>query len=257
MTNNEKIEQWLDEWLRGERGQETVEQLAVEENEPDVKLLLETHRSAAVAVQRYNILQQVQQVHNAYLQQTPEVVGNKEETAKVIPIRRPVRAIMRIAAAAVLVLAVVTSWQYFANSPTKLFSEAYSTYYIDKDRGENGASTMLMVTEFRANNFVRVTELYRQTATPGARECFLAGSAYLELNQPREAITVFQQLLDQNKNKAEKLYNDEAEYYQGLAHLKAGQYREAYNIFNHIRNDKDHTYQSKISRWWLFRLRWL
>lgn len=241
MADNLHIEQWLDEWVKGR----------ATENPPgdiqpgELEQLQQEHQVAAVAIQRYQVLQQLQQVHRAHIQ--------KQSGGRVISMKR---AWMRIAAVLILVVGGTLVYQYQSNSPEIIYGEMYSTYYIDKNRGTATNGSDEMVNAFRSGDYEKVTRLFGGLAAPAQRELFLAGNAFIETGAPGKAIDLFNRIREYNGKTGEKLYQDEAEYYLGLAYLKAGKDKQALEIFHSIRKDRNHTYYDKINGWLLFRLKW-
>jgi tetratricopeptide (TPR) repeat protein len=260
MENNKNttaIDTCLDEQLKQAISTDEAKQILAANQVTDADAAIALHRLAATSIQRYSILQQVQQVHNRYL---AEHTSQDNEVAQVLPIKRSrlfgKRMVVKIAAILVLSLAVGLGYQYATNSSDKLYQELYHPYNVSITRAP-GDPVNKIVSLYEANNYAGVIQAYSELSTSSTREKFFAAMAYVQTNQYPTAIALFENILSFNKTSGTKLYNDEAEYYLGLAYLKEKQNDKAYTILKAIANEPSHTYREAVNKWLLIRLKWL
>jgi tetratricopeptide (TPR) repeat protein len=259
-NNTTAVDTCLDQLLQQVITEKEAREMLRSYQVDDVDNAIALHRQAAATIQRYRILQQVQGVHQAYLQQRgpQQHTAIGQPTAKVVKLR-PTKWILRIAALLVLGMGATMGYQYATNSGNKLYGELYHPYNIGVHRTapvpDEGINQVVALYE--AKNFTGLTQHYAQLATPTTRETFFAALAHSELKQYDKAIALFEALLAHNKDNGNRLYNDDAEYYVGLAYLQQQQYAKAYDILNAIRNEPSHTYHEAVGRWLMMRLQWL
>jgi tetratricopeptide (TPR) repeat protein len=267
MANNyTNIDQWLDEYLKGSISNEQVNQGLREEQVTDIPAQIALHHTAAAFVQRFQVLQQVQEVHNRFLKNRAPVIPLPQTTendkpagtrAKIVRMH-PVKMIMRIAAMLLLVAGSVLLYQYATSTGTKLYSDLYEPYTIIVERSDPGSELVSqLVQQYQQKNFSAVVQTFTALNSSTNREKFLTAMAYSELKQYDKAIGLLQQLLAINRETGNRLYNDDAEYYAGLAYLRMKNYKEAHRYLEAIYTDANHTYHQKIDRWTMMRLRWL
>jgi tetratricopeptide (TPR) repeat protein len=155
---------------------------------------------------------------------------------------------------------VLTGWftfQLASTSGESLYAEMYQPFTIDTERGQAEATSGAMVDLFRAADYVGVIRLYTQMQDTDNRARFLAAYAFQATGAFEESMEPLRAIIDQNRQSGAMLYQDEAEYYLGLALLRTKAYDQAEKIFSAIAQDKDHTYHDRIEPWMLTRLRWL
>jgi tetratricopeptide (TPR) repeat protein len=260
MENNNiaAIDACLDGWLKRNKDEAAVRAELTGLGVADADAAMTLHQQAAVALQRYKVLQQVQGVHNTYLAQRQlSRSATTQQPAKVIKLS-PLKWAMRIAAVLILALGVSFGYQYVSNSPGQLYNELYSPYNPVVDRASGTMEPKnTIVSLYEAKNYQGIVDAYAQNPTGNIREQFFTGMAHSELGQYDKAATIFEQILASNKASGSRLYNDDAEYYLGLAYLKQGQCGKAYELLQAIRQDNNHTYRTAVSRWLLTRLNWL
>ena len=264
MNNNIHIDKLLDDLLKGNLSLREVEQLMQLEAIADVAGEIDLHRFAAVALQRYSVLEQVQQVHKEYVEKARNDVGeNKSNTsksntsAKVVRIQ-PLKWFMRVAAILILVAGGWVVYHYTTTSSTKLYTEIYQPYNINTDRNDNiEIVPHNMIQQFKDKDYAAVINTFRSMPATNNREKFLAAYAWHTTGDYKQVINVLQQILKNNNQTGNRLYNDEAEFYLGLSYLKMKNNKTAFTYFEKIRNDTTHTFHERVSKWTMMRLKWL
>ena len=159
-------------------------------------------------------------------------------------VRRIYRNLFRVAACLLLIIGATAIYKYSSVSSDGLYSDYYSTYELNTSRG---AETVNATEEaYRAGNWQQVMDQFNANTQKTTSSWFLNGVAAMELKKYNEAINSFKQVLDINKDSAEKRFHDEAEYYLAMAYLASNQSAEALPLLEKIRADKSHLYYQKI-----------
>jgi hypothetical protein len=172
------------------------------------------------ALQAYGLKQHIGRIH--------------DEMMPVLRKKSPVRSLFSYAnkiAAAILVLIVAAGIVvYFTATPANLFNSRYEPYQESAQRGNAPAASEI-------------------------RLLFLEGQKTLEQGNGVKAANLFSQVIERNKQSNSKVLNDDAEYYLGLAYLKANQPGNALAILRSIQHNKDHLYNDKVTDWFLLRVK--
>jgi len=180
-----------------------------------------------------------------------------EENVKAVPMYQWMG---RVAAGLAIVLVGYLTIQYATLSPERLYEERIASeppYLGLSNRSmEDQEDTIAdqVRVEYQFGNFEEVLRLYGELEKPTFAETFRAGYAYLEQERTEEAITSFQQVMeDQNAF----MIKDKAEYYLALAYLQDGQIEKAVDMLEVIHKDDDHDYEDSLGSLYLWRLRLL
>ncbi len=180
-----------------------------------------------------------------------------EENVKAVPMYQWMG---RVAAGLAIVLEKNLNIQYATLSPERLYEERIASeppYLGLSNRSmEDQEDTIAdqVRVEYQFGNFEEVLRLYGELEKPTFAETFRAGYAYLEQERTEEAITSFQQVMeDQNAF----MIKDKAEYYLALAYLQDGQIEKAVDMLEVIHKDDDHDYEDSLGSLYLWRLRLL
>lgn len=259
MNNNLNIDKLLDDLLKGHLNQHEARQLLQQEGIADVQGEIDLHHSAIVALQRYRVLEQVQLVHKEY---AGKAGNNAEEnavntSAKVVHMQ-PLKWFMRIAAMFILGAGGWFAYEYNNASGTKLYAEIYQPYTINTDRSSNREIVSpTIIQQFKDKDYAAVITTFRSLPATNNRDKFLTAYAWNETGDYKQAIDVLQQILKNNKQTGSQLYHDEAEFYLGLSYLKMKNNKAAFVYFEKIRNNPNHTFHERVSKWTMVRLKWL
>lgn len=251
------IENLLDDLLNNKISKSEAEAALQQENVANIDEAIELHFAAAKAVQRYNVLQQVQKLHDEF---TTVVQPAQEDITKpgvVIGKIRPLSIMLKVAAALLLLVGVWFAYQYGSTNSKTLYSEIYQPYYVNTERGIDEAATHEIVPAFKKEHYPEVIRIFETLPASNSREKFLAAYAYHATGNFNKSLALFQAVIAQNQQEGTRLYNDAAEFYSGLAYLKLNDYPAALKIFTTIRNNPNHTFYERINRWTLIRLKWL
>jgi lipopolysaccharide biosynthesis regulator YciM len=96
---------------------------------------------------------------------------------------------------------------------------------------------------------------FSNVQSPGAKDYFLAGNAFLSTHQPAKAIEAFISLEQLNKSKNTHFFEEDSEYYLALGYLANHETSKALLIFERIHTNPNHPYHSAVSSWFLSKLR--
>lgn len=247
MINDIQLDAQLDAWLRGFQTREQLDAYLQRNGIADAAPYADAHVQAALAVERYNLVQQVQAVHASWTK--------SHQPAKTTPLRRLGSMPLRMAAAVLFLLGMFTVLQYISSTYEQLYQQMHQSFAADVTRSSAGVSNY--VEAFQQGNYKEVIRLYRELKQPGIREKFFAGNAYLETGDAGNAIELFREILQINTLRNERLYQDETEYYLAMAYLKKEDNKSAVQLLEKIASDKNHTYHRSVDKWKLFRLKWL
>jgi len=209
---------------------------------------LQTHEAAAVAIQRNAVLRQVSLVHNAYFKNR-----NKEAWT----VRGNFRFWLSAAAILIVVPALIVMFLYATNSPDRLFASQYHTYRLNVDRTSSPSNKELLVSNYQDGKYNEVITQFESLTSKSVGDKMIAAFAYMELNNYKAAIPLFNAVISNNIVTRENLYQDEAEYYLALSYLKAKQIEQSYQLFSKIYSDTEHTFNGRLNKWFIMRLKWL
>lgn len=252
MISNTQIDKKLDDYLNGLTDYNELEILFKKEGVHNTQELIAEHKLASLAVQHYNLFQQVQQVHLQFANKIAETQVAPE--AKIIRMS-PAKTFMRMAAVLVVLLGCVTAYQYITSTGNSFYKNFNENYTISIVRGTEKPGEI--VEAYQKGNYKRTAELFSQINNPGNRELFLAANSFIQLNNTTKAIELYQRILTNNQTTSQKFYQDEAEYYLAMAYLKNNETQKALPILTKINGDTNHTYHDKIDKWTLWKMKWL
>jgi tetratricopeptide (TPR) repeat protein len=255
MYSNTQIEIALDEFFDNTIDRNRLNEILNNNGINDSNEAINIHQIAVTAVTQYNLMKQVQQVHAQFAGKVLQTAKDKQEP-KVI--RMQARAfVMRIAAGLLLLLTGYTTVQYFNSTGSAFYKSMHNTYHASENRSIITEPSSELVEAYKKGNYASVINAFTQLRNPGNREMFFAGNSYLETNNALKAITLFEKVLDRNKTTGELLYQDEAEYYLAMAHLKNNDTDKALPLLYKIADETGHTYHHKIDKFVLFKMKWL
>jgi tetratricopeptide (TPR) repeat protein len=219
---------------------------------------LSLHQSAAVLVQRSSVIEQVEDVHQEFFGARVQGASVKSiQRQRDLPVKKLIRVFGAVAAVFLVAFTIIVLYWYNNNSAEKLFAEHYHLYRLNAERGAVTVEKSAVISAYERNNFQDAVDAFKGLPSASSREKMTAGSAFLQLHQLDAAASVFTDLIRSNLASGQRLYQDEAEYYLALTYLRKKNYKEAYQLFERIYTDQEHTYNSEVSKWFLIRLRWL
>lgn len=251
MNNNNDNTEKLVRYLDGELNEIEIQALQTElDNDKALQQEMDNLLFTRSVIKNYGLTQKVNNIHQQMMQE----MSSTKTPAKPF-IKRLPKMTMRIAAAIIILVGLFGLYQYINVSPGNLYKDQYIPYQQATMRGT--ANTGLIEQGYNQKKYDAVVMLYNQKTSASLNEEFLTAQAYLNLNNYSNAIRLFNNIIQKNKVSGTKVLNDDAEYYLALTYLKNKQTAEALPLFKKIRSNKDHVYHSKISCWYLTRLKLL
>ena len=196
--------------------------------------------AAREAIRQYGLQQQVEGVHRQMMEELQAPV--KKINSK----RRIIRNAVAIAASVVLLVAGYATFNFFTLSSEKVFSSNFRVFELTTMRSD-GAMETATEKAYREKNYKEVIRMYDEGEDLTRKGEFLCGVAALELKDNKKAIACFTKVLDQNKQAAAHLLNDETEYYLFLSYIRDRDYNAALIIMEKIKRDPDHIYHKKVT----------
>ena len=159
------------------------------------------------------------------------------------------KLLYRFAAAAVFIALVsITWWQMQDNaSPSELYSQYFSTYELSLSERSGIDDDLIRIEQlYEQQKYAELIPLLQQKVAENAQNSELLlglGIAHLQKNDFDSAIKQFQSILDSNDFN----YEDEANWYLGLSHLKSGNIESAKQFFTILASDasRDHSKEAK------------
>ncbi len=244
-THTEILIQYLDGELQGEELEILKKDLA---NNPSLREELQNLQLAREAARRFGLKSRINDIHSEMMQ---ELKANKPERARIRKIF--IQTGLRVAAVLILLVGLSALYQYFTTSPEKLFSENYQPYTIHEMRGESDSSRLQ--EKYRAGKMDSVILEFNSLSAPKPEEYILAGIAFLENNQPAKAIKTIQELIQKNNQSKTDYFEDDAEYYLAMSYLRNSEPEKALPILEKIQADPGHPYNSKLSKWFILKVK--
>lgn len=167
---------------------------------------------------------------------------------------------LRVAAIIVFLVVAWAGIGLATLSTDSLYVDDYTAYVSESVRGESPekpAVSHQLQMEYSNANYTRVVELYRQSQSKNLHESFIAGNAFLALNQPANAVTCFKRVLSLSAQENSFDYYQDAEYYLAWAYLKNNQFNESMRLFDKIYRSQFHTHNADVDAWFYWKLKLL
>jgi len=237
---HEKLVQYLDGDLPESEHQELTRQLAADAVlQEQYDSLLQTRE----AIRQYGLQQQVASLHRQMMQEFSQAPVKKMPQS-----RRTLRYVLSIAASILLLVVGYMGYQFINLSAEKLYSSNYAHYDLSATRGAAPESVTAADKAYQEGNYREVVRLAATGTDQSSRSYFLAGASALELKDYTGAVSYFNKVLELNRTTGEKKFNDDAEYYLALTYIRTRDLDYALELLNKIKDDPEHTYNSKVSR---------
>jgi tetratricopeptide (TPR) repeat protein len=183
--------------------------------------------------------------------QTKSTVRKKNNKAKTI------RYIIAVAATAALIFIIFWGYNFYALSADRLFKEKYRVFEIKKTNVPGDTIMNAIEVAYNKKNYQAVVDLKKKAANLSAKDYFLAGVSYLEINDPANAIVSFKAAINLNKSSAEQVYEDESEFYLSLAYLKNKDFDQALELMAAIHDNSHHLYHEYFPKFFIQRVKML
>jgi tetratricopeptide (TPR) repeat protein len=211
-------------------------------------------KEAKRAIRSQGLKQRVMAIHQEYAQEVPSTGNNK---AKVVKPSSLLKTWISIAAIFVLVFVGYSTYRYVSTTTDSVYNENFMAYQLPVNRGNNQADSLNSL--YKAGKYNAVINAFNALQSKDQKAYFLAGQAFLQLDNPKAAIGAFKQVENINNNSTDKYFEQETDYYLALAYIKAGNIEAAEEKLNRITSNKQHLFYHKatnISRTKLMMLKW-
>lgn len=239
MNPNLPIDHLLDEFLQGNITKEVLKNQTPQYQEAQLEKEIRLHQAASLFLERAPVVAQVHLLHEQFLKETK--TEKRNSGARISRLMKWISV-----AASVILLAGVLYWQSAQPSnANSLYSEIYQPYQVPVFRSDDKSTEL--VDLYRTKKISELILAYEKTEAPENQEHLLAGLSYSNLEQWNQAAQAFQSILDANRNMPDPHYQDEAQFYGGLAYLKAGSIEKSIELFKAILADPQHLYHTQIS----------
>lgn len=246
-TNTALLIQYLDGELGSDVRAEVESKIA---GDPLLKEELEHLRFAQLAIKSYGVRQKVAGIHAEMM---------KEELTTLQPTKTPLRIMVKrvfsVAASIIIIMGMLSVYEYSTLSSDKLFKANYQSYAVHEMRGEQHSSQLEQL--YKQHSMQQVIKKFAEENEPAVDDYFYAGNAYLIEHNPAMAIKTFELLHQKNISMQSHLLEDDAQYYLGMSYLLNNEPRKALPIFNYIHNDQQHLYHDKVGSLFLFKIKLL
>jgi tetratricopeptide (TPR) repeat protein len=196
--------------------------------------------AAKQAIKSQGVRQRVQAIHQEYKQ---EVSEPKPISPKVIKHKRSFKTFMRIAAVFIVAVVGYGVFLYVSTTNQSVYNANFISYQFPVTRGGDQADNLGVL--YNAGNYDAVIDAFNVKQSKKQKDYFLAGQAYLQLNNANAAIDAFQQVENLNTKGTEKYFEQETDYYLMLAYIKGGKIEKAENLLNKITSNKQHLFYNK------------
>ena len=234
-SNNEILIDYLDKQLNQEESarMESALQSDVELNRElqYLKFAIDTVRLDAIS-QKVASIRQSQGKEQMAVKASPAILRNMYKIS------------LRIAAAIALIFCLVSVYKYSTVDNQSFYNKQFSGYELSNSRGQKTHDAE--VDAYQNNKWNEVISLYSEGADKSNQQSFLAAMAEMQLNHFRNAITIFENLL--NSKSGDATYLEESEYYVSLAYLMNHQGSKAIQMINKIKANPNHTYYPIVSK---------
>jgi TolA-binding protein len=213
--------------------------------DPELQKRLERLRLAQKTIQYYGIHETVAKVRKQFDRSSTV----NDSSARVVKMRRPVRALFIAAASTIIIAAGIVAYLLYQLSPEKTYAENYIAYNLPVARG-NDSSFTTIEKAYSEKKYQQAIGFANAASSP--REKFLLGLSYMQVNDFGKAITQLKELAA-----ASSQYKPDAEFYLGLSYLRAKQYDAALEVLGRIKDDPSHLYHDQVSGKMISEIKWL
>ncbi|WP_209331734.1 hypothetical protein [Lunatimonas salinarum] len=228
---------------------EKAERLRFEErmkSDPGIQELIGLTRVSTEAVELAGYREIIQKVHATYAKDRPG--GQRKGRLGFFSIGN--RPILSGIAASVLLVLVVGAGVLF-DAKWHLADRKYDLYQIPVDR-----STEVSGDEwkrlFSSEKWGTLAGLTGEASTP--LEMFFVAYAHYRLEHFEESARIFKEVVSLGTKISNRPFVEESEYFLALSLWKGGEYQEASEQINQIRQQSSHNYSGRFSRWDMTRL---
>jgi tetratricopeptide (TPR) repeat protein len=251
MNPNYTNTELLTKYLEGELDDAASKKLELRINEDNsLKEELDNLKISLEVIKSFGLHEKVGSVHAEMMKELKDTPMHKSGVAN-----RFIRNALRVAATVIILLGVASVYEYLTLSSNSLFKNNFQEYTLHENRGNNNET--MIDQEYKLSHFSKATELFSAEQSKTLHDYFIAGNAYLQLNNPADAIKCFLSVQQINELQHTHIYQDDTQYYLAMSYLENKEPAKAIPLFEKIHADGNHLYHSKVTWWFLKRLQLL
>ena len=247
MSRSKIIQRFLDKQMTDQEINDFEQEL---KNNPELydELLLHNDVDSAIKdlIGENMFLKNLELAHQSYMESIEKERSYKTPIFNINP-----KYLIRYAAAAIVLIVLSVGVYYMISPKTNTADKLYLSYYTPYEvagtnrSGNEGEESLQMkaMQKFEQKDYASAIKIFEEIKTNGTASLssnFYKGIAYLEMNKPNEAIKSLQIVINNENN---ELIAD-AEWYLGLAYLKANDIANAKKQFKRV-SEKYSYYKNK------------
>src|ERR1700693_586968 len=176
-TNTELLTKYLDKELDDDQFEKLELRLKEDAN---LKEEFDNLKVSLQAIKSLGLYEKVGSIHAEMMKEF-----NEQPVKKIGSSKGFIKNTLRIAATVIILLGSVLMYQYITLSSNSLFKNNFREYTLHVNRGNNSQSPVEQ--EYKLSHYAEAIELFQGSQSKTLQDYFIAGNAYLELNNPSEA----------------------------------------------------------------------
>lgn len=159
-----------------------------------------------------------------------------------ITFRRILRVVTALGALALLLLIVVKVYNIYQLSTEKIYTESYVPYKLSIADITDTSTFTTIELYYADKDYDEVIRQSKNLLSVLDRERLLIGIAYLQKDEYLKAISWLNRLAEVKQNP----YQQDAQFYLTLTHLKNKDYDRTIELMQNILDDPNHVYYSRF-----------
>ncbi len=241
----EMLERYIDHDLSDDEKSSLEQRIATE---PNLHQELNRLQFTRDAIQNFGLRKKVESIHDEMMREMKDASGKTIQ----INITRRI-SWYRIAASILLLAGLFGLYKYLTPSPDKLFKDIDTPFTIGVTRGSN--DTEALVQSYRQKDYSTVLQIFSTILKPQARDIFFAAQSHYANKNFNQAITLFKQVIELQKQHHQLDVIEDAEYFIAMSYIQLNQLGQARPFLEKIHTDPNHRYHDKVSSLTLLRLK--
>jgi len=213
------------------------EQIAANKDIAEEWIMLQ---SAVMAIREAGLNDQVSMIRKEY---ESDKSAKKNKPSGIV--RTMYRNTLRIAASIMILLGAAAVYKYATVSSGAFYTHQYTAYELSTSRGAEAIDPIEKA--YRSKDWNAVIYRFNETTDKNPKSTFLTAMANLELKKYSSAISLFQKVLEYDKQTTQPYFHDEAEYYLALSYLGDHQSAKAIELLKKIKMDPNHLYNQIVN----------
>ena len=167
----------------------------------------------------------------------------KHTPARLFTLGRLLRIVTALVALGVLAFLVFKAYNIYRLSTEKIYQESYVPYKLSIANITDTSTFTTIELFYAAKDYDEVVRQSKNLLSVLDRERLLIGIAYLQKEEYLRAISWLRRLAELDSNP----YQQPAQFYLTLTHLKNKDYDRTIELMQSIMNDEDHIYKDRFT----------